>query len=223
MIEKFGQLQLPFFTPPFESLWEMGTRARCNIMNILGNVVRSDLAERTENINEFARVWRQHMKLGVKDITTGEVEIFLVQIAKSSLSTKPGAQLTKNWWCRYIGQCFVYQTSVQLHGLSFEIGLDESICARFVAKQDSIAGKSGSNVPTTYEQAVSEMPLLDSFITEMWRMHPAVPAFTGEIAKDVVELGRFLPTDSKNSSTLQPRNVMPISIPTPLKSLLIDS
>ncbi len=203
IIEKFSRLQLGFFTPPFGPLWDIGTRARDDIMAILADVVRRDLKERAETINKLREYGDDIMKLGVKDITTGEVDILLVLIANSSLSTEPDAPIDEEvvvslCWPMLLLWTAGYQTSaVTSMCTSFEMGLDESIHAKLVAEQDAIVAEAGGDVAVTYEQTVSEMPLLDSFITEMLRLHPAAPAVGRKIVKDVEILGRFVSKDTK--------------------------
>ncbi len=203
IIDKFSRMQLAFFTPPFGPLWGIGTRARDEIMDILADVVRRDLKERAETINKLREYGDDIMKLGVKDIAKGEVDVLLVLIATSSLSTEPGAPIDEEVvasLCRPMLLLWTagYQTSAATSMCtSFEMGLDDSIYAGLVAEQDEIVAKADGDATVTYEQTVSEMPLLDSFIMEMLRLHPAAPAISRKIAKDVEVLGRFLPKDSK--------------------------
>ncbi len=201
--DKFAKIQRAFFTPPFGPFREAGYRARNDLMNILADVVRHNLKERAETIKKLREYGDDILKSGVKDITKGEVDILLVLVANSSLSTEPGAAIDEELvasLCRPILLLWTagYLTSAATSMCtSFEMGLDQSIRAKLVAEQDAIVAAAGGDVTVTYEQTVSEMPLLDSFIMEILRIHPAASAVSRRIAKDVEVLGRFLPKDSK--------------------------
>ncbi len=203
ILDKFKRLQLAFFTPKFGPLWNSCMSARDEILDILAGVVRQNLKERADTIEKLREYGEDIIKLGAKEIATGEVDSLLVLIANSSLSTEPGADIDEEVvaaLCRPMLLLWTagYQTAaVTSMCSSFEMGLDETIYEKLLAEQDAIVAAAGGDVTVTYQQTVEEMPLFDSFMMEILRMHPAAPSVSRKVAKDVEILGYFVPQGTR--------------------------
>lgn len=158
IVQKFERFQLAFFTPKFGPIWNMCTSARDEILSILSNVVHRNLKERSDPINKLREYGQDIVKLGVKDIVSGEVDVMLVLIANSSLSTEADAIIDEevvSSLCRPMLLLWTagYQTAaVTSMSTSFEMGLNQSIYTQLVIEQDSIvASTSNEQIEVTYE------------------------------------------------------------------------
>lgn len=65
-------------------------------------------------------------------------------------------------------------------------------------EQDDINDTApGGQREVTYEQVVPKMPLLDSYLMEVLRLHPAVDNLWRRTTRDMEILGKFVPNDSR--------------------------
>ncbi len=198
----YTTLQNGFFTPPFGPLWNSAIRSRDEIRAILANVVKRNLAERADIIEKLREYGDDVVKMGFKDIAKGNVDVLLVSIAGSSLSTEKGAPIDEevvDSLCRsmillwFAGYATAAATSMCA---SFEMGLDDDVREKLIAEQDRIMASAPDGDDTlTYEQVMHQMPLLDSFLMEILRLHPAAAGINRRTARDVEILGRFVPKD----------------------------
>ncbi len=125
------------------------------------------------------------MKLGQKSFGKEVIDVLLVAIANSGLSTEKGAvndEETIGALCRSIVLLWFAgfsSTAVTRMNASFEIGLEDSLRDALIAEQDQIISNAAAGDQTvTYEQITSQMPLFDSFLQEILRLHP--PGHTTE-------------------------------------------
>jgi len=71
-----------------------------------------------------------------------------------------------------------------------EMGFDDSIWNRLVEEQDGILKKTpGDDRSVKYDQ-IGEMKLLDSYLKEILRVHPVVPALVRKVANDFEVFGK---------------------------------
>ncbi len=199
LFEKGSRL---FFSNKFSSGYKEGIRARDKLMAILKELVHDKLRTRADTIEKLREYGNDVVKLGLKDVSLGDVDILLVSIANSSLSTQPGgatddavvASLSRSILLLWFAG-FMTAAVTSING-SFELGLNDEFYRRLVDEQDSIVATANGNVEVTYEQTTSQMPLMDSFLNEVLRMYPAVRGAPRKVARDVEILGRYVPKDS---------------------------
>lgn len=128
------------------------------------------------------------------------MNVLLVSIANSSLCTDENdpldeesiGSLARNivmlWTAGFLTSPLASTSGV------FELGYRDEMLSRLVKEQDDIIGTfSGGEREVTYEQIVSEMPLLDSYIMEVLRLFPALDMLWRRTACDMEILGTFVP------------------------------
>ena len=191
-----------FFTPKYFPKFNEGMQAREELMQILGDRVRWNLANRAHIIQKLREYGDDVVRLGLKDVARGEVDMLLVSMASSSISTKPGvtpdADLVESL-CNTILILWAagFTTSaVTSMSSTFEIGFNEELREKLIAEQDALVREADGNVEVTYEQAATKMPLLDSFLLEILRFYPAINGINRKVSRDVEILGRFVPRGS---------------------------
>lgn len=198
----FKKVMDGLFLQELGPLAKISQRARDELLVILRDVVKDNLV-RNRDVIERLRLYEGDIaKLANKDIRNGDVNVLLVAIATSTLSTKPGAVLddyvVENlaysimilWLAGYTTSAATSTTA------SLELGMDASIQAKLVAEQDALMHAAGGVRDVTYEQTASGMPLLDSYLTEILRRHPAIAGQTRIATRDVEVLGYFIPKGS---------------------------
>ncbi len=199
---KFFTLTFAFFSPPFGPVWDKGMKARDEVLEILKDVVKRSLSENKDTIEKLREYGENLCFQGSKDIREGEVNVLLIAIANSSLKTGDDeesdhdviedlANLILLLW--FAG----YATSAATSSCAaFEMGMDREIWNKLLEEQERIIAAAGDK-EVQYSQVTSKMPLLDSFITEMLRMHPAAGGVLRVATRDVSILGRYVKAGEK--------------------------
>ncbi len=199
--ENFLTMQQLVFTPPWGPLYSAGTAAKEKILARLASVVEKNLVEKADTISRLREYGDNLSYKGSKDIKNGDVNVLLIAIARSGLKT--GREQNKNPeeikdLCNLILLIWFagFATSAATTSCAaFEMGLNQDIWSQLVAEQDGIVTKAGSET-VTYEQANTQMPLLDSYITEILRMRPALPFLSRKTTKDLEILGYYVKAGS---------------------------
>ncbi len=198
----FQKFLVSIFSPKFGPVRNAGIKSRDTLMGIIAEVVRKNLRERRDEINKLRGYGDRIMRMGVKEVAVGNVDILLVLMAESSLSTEPGAAIDEEV---VESLCYIilllwfagYSTSAATSTcMSFEMGLDDSIFRRLVAEQDPIVAAADGVKNVTYQQLMNEMPLLDSYILEILRARPPVGVLGRKVSKDIEMLGYYVPKDT---------------------------
>ena len=199
----FQRFLLTLFSPQFGPVWTSGMEARETLLDIIADVARTKLRERPEDINKLREYGDRIMKMGVKEIRVGDLDILTVLIAADArLSTAPGAVLDEEAVKAVSNLVLItwfggYTTSASTSMcMSFEMGLDDSIRDQLVAEQDSIVAAANGVKEVTYQQVQTGMPVLDSYIQEILRTRPPIGILGRKVSKDVEILGRYVPKDS---------------------------
>lgn len=189
----FYKLQFGFFSYRLGPLAKPALDASDELLQILCGVVRDNLVRRRDTIERLRSYGGDIAKLGAKDMKTGEVDVLLVAIATSTLSTEPGAELDTSvvqglaYSMMFLWLAGYMTSAATSTSATMELGMDPSIQAKLIAEQDEIVKKAGGVRDVTYEQTASEMPLLDSYLTEILRLFPPVTGM-GRVANHDVEI-----------------------------------
>ena len=197
----FDLVQRLFYSPRFLPMYDTGLNARHELMRILDSVVREKLASRAGTIEKLRKYGDEAVKMGFRDIANGDVDILLVSIANSNLCTTPGAPIDQNVidaLCRSMLLLWFagYTTAASTSSCaSFELGLNPDLYERLANEQAGIVARANGDNTVTYAQ-IAEMPLLDSFLTEILRLYPAATGMNRRTACDVEILGRYVPKES---------------------------
>lgn len=195
--KRFLSLFTAMFSPPFGPIWNNGMKAREEIVSIIEGLVHQNLVEKKDLIDKLREYGDKLSFQASRDIKKGEVNVLLIAIANSSLKTGQGMRndpdVIKNLTNIILFLWFAgYATSAATTSCSFfEMGMDGSVWSRLAEEQEAIVEEAGSR-NVTYEQVVSKMPLLDSFMTEMLRMHPPGWGIFRVANRDVKLLGKYV-------------------------------
>jgi len=196
----FADFVKAFTYPSFTPSHKRGMAARDKIRGILRDVIIENISVRRDIIEKLREYGDDVVKLGSKDISSGDVDVLLVSIANSTLSTDENepldeeliASLGRNmislWFAGYLTSALTSTCGF------FELGFREGILSRLKKEQDDIVGGERE---VTYEQIVSKMPLLDSYLMEVLRLFPAVGSLWRRTTCDVEILGKYVPKDSR--------------------------
>lgn len=200
----FSDFTKTLTTPPFMPSYKRGMAARDEIRGILRDVVLENLSSRRDVIDKLREYGDDVVKLGSKEISSGKVDVLPVAIANSSLSTDDNVpideelvgSLTRNmmllWLAGYLTSALTSSCGI------FELGIRAEMISRLVKEQDDIIDAfAGGEREVTYEQVVSKMPLLDSYLMEILRLHPATDTLWRRTTCDMEILGKFVPKDSR--------------------------
>ena len=200
--ELFQKFLIAIFSPQFGPVWNAGIKSRDALLDMIAEVVRKNLRERSDAIKKLRGYGDRIMRMGVKEVGVGDIDILLVLVAESSLSAEPGAEIDEEV-VKSLAYIILllwfggYSTSAATSMcMSFEMGLDDSIFKRLVAEQDSIVAAADGAKEVTYQQLMNEMPLLDSYILEILRTRLPIPLLGRKVSKDIELLGHYVPKDS---------------------------
>ena len=219
--DKINTAQTMMYGPPFGPLFDRAMRARNEILQILEDVIRRALVEHARTIQRLRAYGDRIAALSARDIATGEVNVLLVLLASSDLSTEPGAANDSATIARLARLLVVlwfagYMTSAATTSCAaFELGFSPSIHDALYAEQAAL------DPELTYSQVQSEMPLLDAYLTEVLRMHPPIPGIHRKPTRDVAILGRRVPAGTTIYFELEPSMRDPRLYPNP-EQLQID-
>ncbi len=200
--KRFFTLATAFFSPRFGPVWENGLKAQREIVAVLERVFKRNLSEKKDILEKLREYGENLAYQGTKDIRKGDVNVLLIAMANSDLKT--GADeandpdVVKKLMSLMLLLWFAgYATSAATSSCAaFEMGMDPNIWSTLEAEQNAIVAAAGSK-DVTFEQVTSMMPLLDSFLTEMLRMHPAVIGVARVVAKDLNLLGHYVKAGDK--------------------------
>lgn len=194
MRDQFIVITKGFTSPMFSRAFRRGLAAREALIRTITKLVCDRLASRADTIEQLRAARGDNVTRAAKDdLRGGRVDLLTVLCASSPLRAGPGtehdpaqllelAELVLMLW-----NAGSSTQSVTTLSCVFEAARDRTIWRRL---RDEQAGLARQNRPVTLEQATKEqMPLLDSFINEILRIHPPVPAFFRRAAEDVVVLG----------------------------------
>lgn len=193
---KFLEVQKAFFSPMFGPVWNAGLRNRDILTKRLEAIIRDNLQHKAHIIEKLREYGDKLPQKGGKDISSGEVNVLLIAIANSELKTgdmhlndpKIIADLTNLilvlWFAGYATSAATTACS------ALEIGMSEDIMAALVAEQDAMVSAAGDR-ELTYAQT-NDMPLLDSFVSEILRLHPAAAVLTRKTLKNVSIFGHYV-------------------------------
>lgn len=195
--EKFSLIQAAIFSPPFGPVWDKMVNSRASLYAFLSDVVCTALVEQAEAIEKLRQYGDRLANMGGRDIAKGDVNELLIIIARSELQTGPGQTYDPNLLesiCRKLMSVWFggYGTPASTTNCGvFELGWNSEIWDRLTAEQDALVAANGGNRDVTYEQ-LSRMPLLEAFLFEIMRLHPAIPGLNRIPNKDVEILGKLV-------------------------------
>ncbi len=86
----FRDVQVAIFSPQIGPVWEKGLRSRSELLAMISNVVRDYLVTQAEIIERLRGYGDDAFMQGMKSIGACEVNVLLILIANSSMSTEPG-------------------------------------------------------------------------------------------------------------------------------------
>jgi len=190
-----------FISSPILPSYKRGIEARDKIRAILRDVIIENITRRRDIIEKLREYGDDIVKLGIKDISSGNVDILLVSIANSSLSTDEnepldeeligalGRSISGLWLAGYLTSAVTSTCGI------FELGFRDDVLSRLMKEQDAIMDTGEREV--TYEQVQSKMPLLDAYLMEILRLFPAADGLPRKTTRDVEILGKFVPGGSK--------------------------
>ena len=197
----FATIQSAFMSPPFGPIWSAGVRASEEVRCILIDVIDDVRVRRADTIANLREYGDEIVKLGLKDIGHGEIDVLLVAIAASGLPTTPDAQLDKVVVEKLCGMILMlwfagYSTAAAVStSATFEAGWDDDFRGKLVLEQDALVGSAGGERAVTYEQTGS-MPLLDAYLKEVLRTHPPGSGHFRRTSRDIELHGKFIPKNT---------------------------
>ena len=203
--DRINTAQTMMYGPPFGPLFDRAVRARDEILQILEDVIRRALIEHARTIQRLRAYGDRIAALSARDIAAGEVNVLLVLLASSDLSTEPGAANDGETIARLARLLVVlwfagYMTSAATTSCAtFELGLSSSIRDALYEEQASL-----DQHELTYGQVQSQMPLLDAYLTEVLRLHPPISGIHRKPTRDVAILGRRVPAGTTIYFELEP-------------------
>lgn len=169
-------------------------KARAELISILKDVIKRNIRQNKHLIEKLCEYGDNLSFKGSRDIKKGEVNMLLIAIAESDIDLAQDPEACPDD-LRLLAELILFlwtagssTSAPTTASAAFEMGLDSSRWSRLAEEQDTLVCAAGS-VEVTYEQAQSEMPLLDSFINEILRMHPAAPGVVRRVTDDVRILG----------------------------------
>lgn len=215
----FGNIQDAFFLPAFGPVWNRAQKAKQAIFEILRGIIATNLAKKSHVIEKLRQYGDKLPYLGSKDIKNGEVDVMLVVMAISNISTEPGVQpdphivtsvcnmMLMLWFAGYSTSAAASSSAV------FELGWDSSLVMQLRAEQDELIASADGDRDMTYNQVNKNMPLLDSYITEILRMYPPATGSYRIVSKDVEIMGYYvkkgLPLFVDHASTMRDDRFFP--------------
>lgn len=199
--DKFRDLQNSLFSPPFGPIWEKGQKAKRELVVILRGAVLSKLRDSTDTIGSLREYGENLSYQANKDIITGDVDVLLIAIACSDLKTGTTSNdlevidslcnlMLLIWFAGYATSAATSSCAL------FELGWDKSIVAQLTKEQEDLISAAAGDRAVTYDQTNTQMPLLDSYITEIMRLHPAASGLSRRAAADAEVMGRYVKKDT---------------------------
>lgn len=196
----FMKIQKAFFSPMVGPFWNDAIRCRDTLRAQLEAIIRESLVNKADIIEKLREYGDKIAFKGRKDIVKGEVNVLLIAIANSDLKTGTGHTNNTTTITSLINLMMLlwfagYATSAATTSCcALEIGMNDDIMNALLTEQEAIISVAGDR-ELTYAQT-NKMPLLDSFISEILRMHPAGAILARKSLKDVTILGLYVPAGS---------------------------
>ena len=194
----FENLNAGMFTIMLGPVWNRSIAARGELLGIYEALIRERLETQADVIENIRSYGDRLSSLSKKDLRTGTLDILTVAIACSPLPTGGRADLDEAI-LRELGELVLllwfagYSTQVATTlSCVMEIGFDSNIRQRLRAEQDEIVEASGSQ-EMTFAQVTKQMPLLDSFISEMLRLYPPAATILRKTSEEIVVCNHLIP------------------------------
>ena len=176
-------------------------KSRRILIDAYSELVKEKLVKSADKIDQLRSLGDNLATEARQSLKDGDLDILTVAIALSPLKTGPGqtydpavleelAQLILLLWLAG----YATQATSTLSSM-LTMGSDKEIWKRLVAEQDALV-KKYNDKEITNRQVMKEMPLLDSFYTEILRMSPPAVTFFRKTSCDTSVLGHFIPKDS---------------------------
>jgi len=190
------------FTPKFMLGWKKAFQAKQKILDIVEKLIRRMLVDDADVINDLRKYGDRISVKGGRDILKGRVSISHIMIANAPfVNVGPNAENNP--------EDIAYQAKISLGlwfaGMTtasstiscalFEMGFDKSIWNSLTIEQDTIVEESQGNRTVKFDQ-LNNMPLLDSFLTEIMRVHPASIGTAKKTAQDFEVFGKKIEKNS---------------------------
>jgi len=215
--DKINTAQTMMYSPPFGPLFNRAVRARNEILRILENLIRTTLVEQADTILRLRAYGDKLTSLGGREIGNGEVNVLLIMLASSDLPTsspdtysednaatiaKLARVLVVLWFAGYMTSAATTSCA------AFEAGFSPEIWDALAKEQaDILESRSDGDTyryEPTYQEITSKMPLLDSYLTEVLRLHPPISGMHRKPVRDVEILGKLVKAGTTIYFELQP-------------------
>lgn len=170
------------FTLPFGPTWWKALKARDELLDALAELVRDRLATRATTIDALRADGADRIASTARaDLRAGSLDLLTVLVASTPLPTGADVELDPQvvqelcelvmllWFAGYSTQAASTLCCIM------EMGFNDDIYSRLRAEQDAITDAHNGNSELTLDQVNKEMPLMDSFITEVLRLYPPAP------------------------------------------------
>lgn len=198
MRKNFLDMSRGLFAPklPFGP-WQKALQGRDRLMDCICNKTEEVLERDAEIIEKLRALPADRLATEAKSLLkSGAVDIFAVLLAQTRLvhgqndTAERGAELErfaqniKLFW--FAG----YDTSAStLSSAVFELWRNPDVLQQLRTEQDNLVVNTG---PTPSVPGImSEMPLLDAFVTETLRLHPPAPGAFRKVVKNGTILGGY--------------------------------
>ncbi len=199
--QKVLLLQKGFVSPNFGPIWDTAMSSKRELLDMFEKVILENL-EKNADLIEKLRMYGEELSYeGSKDIAKGEVSMLPVVIAYSDLKSGKGQMNDLNT-IQAMSRLLLFlltagytNTAPTTTAASLPLGFEKSIWDPLQAEQDRIVSEAGSK-EVTYEQIISKMPLLESFITEVLRIYPSSPGVHRITSQDINVLGHHVKAGS---------------------------
>lgn len=197
ILKLFKEFTEGMFSVPVGPIWNRAMNARRELHRLYKDLIRERLVHNAHEIEKMRESGDKLPHVVKKDLKKGSLDILTVAVAFSSLETGPGhvhdeavlsdlADLVLLLW--FAGS---FTTASSTLSAIMEMSFETSIMQRLRAEQEGIMETAGSEEVTT-AQVFREMPLLDSYISEIFRMYPASPTIFRKVNKDAMVCGHLI-------------------------------
>ena len=193
--EIFNDIVNGMIGPAWGPIWDRAARKREELVQILSQIIKDKLVNEADIIEEVRKSIQEKTTVSnVKTLLKSGADILQAILASLPLKTGPNQTHDPVEFEKLINLLILlwaagfFTTSAITSCSIFEMGMNTGIMERLLAEQDDIMKKAGSR-EVLYEQ-LDNMPLLDSYITEIMRLYPAGNGIMRMVEKDVVLLGK---------------------------------
>eukprot|EP00171_Calliarthron_tuberculosum_P002289 IDg2289t1 len=168
--ESFSALQAAVFSPPFGPTWNKMFPARAGLVAFLSDMIIKALIEQADAIKRLREYGDRLVSLGSREIAKGDVNELLILIARSDLRTGPG----------------------QAHDAKLLESLSLQLLGVWLGGRTRGAYCCSGRLSFHIVRSIAKMPLLESYLYEIMRIHPAIPGVMRVANKDVEVLGNLV-------------------------------